>query len=121
MSALNAVGILLQLSILPVGKERTNKPADTLSRRTGDKWSPERFSDLARVTQGLSAILKQKCQCLLKKKLNFFGYNYVSMNKKGHVPTAHTVVKYFITTPSCNTLYRGTQGVFEQIRERVTG
>ena len=62
MRALNAVGILLQLSILPVGKERTNKPADTLSRRTGDKWSPERFSDLARVTQGLSAILKQKCQ-----------------------------------------------------------
>lgn len=32
------------------------------------------------------AILKQKCQCLLKK-LNFFGYNYACINKKGHVPT----------------------------------
>lgn len=66
----------------------------------------------------LAVILKQKCQCLLMKKLNFFGYNYASINKKGHVPTTHTVVKYFITTPSCNTLYRGGQGVFEQTRKR---
>lgn len=66
----------------------------------------------------LLAILKQKCQCLLRKKLNFLGYNYASINKKGHVPTTHTVVKYFITTPSCHTLYRGAEGVFEQIRKK---
>lgn len=36
---------------------------------------------------------KQKCQCLLKKKLNVFGYNYASINKEGHVPITHTVVK----------------------------
>lgn len=66
----------------------------------------------------LLAILKQKCQCLLRKKLNFLGYNYASINKKGHAPTTHTVVKYFITTPSCHTLYRGAEGVFEQIRKK---
>lgn len=47
----------------------------------------------------LAVILKQKCQCLLKKKLNFFGYNYACITKKGHVPSTHTVIKYFITTP----------------------
>lgn len=66
----------------------------------------------------VAVILKQKCQCLLKKKLNFFGYNYASITKKGHVPTTHTVVKSFITTPSCHTLYRGAQGTFQQMRER---
>lgn len=58
---------------------------------------------------------------MLKKKLNFFGYNYASKNKKGHVPTTHTVVKYFITTPNCHTLYRGAQVVFEQIRKLQDG
>lgn len=43
----------------------------------------------------LALILKQKSQCLLKKKLNFFGYNYASINKRGHVPTTPTVVIYF--------------------------
>lgn len=46
----------------------------------------------------LAVTLKQKCQCLLKKKLNFFGYNYASMTRMGHVPSTHTVFKYFITT-----------------------
>lgn len=53
-----------------------------------------------------------------KEEINFFGYNYASTNKRGHVPTIHTAVKYFITTPSCHILYRGAQGVSEQIRKR---
>lgn len=41
-----------------------------------DTWS------FSLVPFALAVILKQKCQCLLKKKSNFFGYNYASINTK---------------------------------------
>lgn len=68
----------------------------------------------------LAVILKQKCQCLLKKKFNFFGYNYASITKKGHVPTTYTVVKSFITTPVVTLSIGGHKEHFSKL-ERVRG
>lgn len=52
------------------------------------------------------AILKQKCQCLLKK-LNFFGYNYACINKKGHVPTTPHGCQILLLLPQVVTHFIG--------------